>query len=41
MKKKIFSSKAKNLLNLKLKKTKIPKSIFLMLKNLKKINIKL
>ena len=41
MKKKIFSSKAKNLLNLKLKKTKIPKSIFFNVKEFKKNKYKI
>ena len=36
MKKKIFSSKARNLLNLDLKKTKIPKSVFFSVKEFKK-----
>jgi len=41
MKKKIFSSKAKNLLNLKLKKTKIPKSIFFNVKEFKENKYKI
>ena len=41
MKKKIFSSKAKNLLNLKLKKTEIPKSIFFNVKEFKENKYKI
>jgi len=41
MKKKIFSSKARNLLNLDLKKTKIPKSIFFSVREFKKNQYKI
>ena len=41
MKKKIFSTKAKNLLNLKLKKTEIPKSIFFNVKEFKENKYKI